>query len=751
MIDLSISAKFAWNAAAREAMDGHSREIEPVHVFLGVLELLKAVGLGRLELDAVEFASLARVFHASGVSPRALRNGLQSVHVPTPGLPEDAVVHRSAATRAIFDHAVQLAAGQPVAAMHLLTACLHPGDPGVLEGILVTGGRVVRMRRHLVLPEYRPSPPAAARRAVPGPSTPVAVPGSTPPSASIDDIGRDLTQMAREGRLRPVIGRREEILQTIRALARQRKNNPVLTGEPGVGKTSIVEALAQRAVAGKDPQVLGDCRIVELSIPALLAGTGVRGQLEARLKEIVDQAEADPSLILFLDEIHAVTSVPGMADILKPALARGVIRLIGATTTAEYRRYIEKDPALDRRFEKILIPEPDRDATIAMLNGIRPDMESHYGLHFPDAVLDAAVDLSVKFDTDYRLPDKAIDLLDRAGAAATIATLSMAPHAPRADDKERREVTVSNIAAAMAKKRGLPSDLVAGSVGKENAAHLLELADRLKRHIRGQDEAIDQIAERVLLAHAPVTARRGPLGVLLFLGPSGVGKTEVARRLAELVFGSERNLIRLDMSEFQAEHTVARLIGSPPGYVGSESEGQLTGEIRSKPWSVVLLDEAEKAHERVYDLFLSLFDEGRLTDAKGRLCDARNNLFILTTNIRTEQELTSFFRPELLNRIGEIVPFRPLLASAVKQILDDRLAIIRSHVLETWGVHLAFSGEALTALSVEGHSEQYGARELDRVVERRVRMPLSRLHLSGDLGKHAEWVLNADLDFQPME
>ena len=450
------------------------------------------------------------------------------------------------------------------------------------------------------------------------------MPSATP---TLDRFGRDLTALARKGELGPIIGRRREILAVLQALARSSKNNPVLVGEAGVGKTAIVEAIAMRAAEGKDPAVLGGKRIVELSVGALLGGTEYRGAFEERVQGVIAEARAHPEVIVFIDELHALVGAGRVgqggldaANLLKPPLARGELRCIGATTIEEYRRFVESDPALERRFEKVLVEEPDRDETLEILRGLRPGLERHHGVSLPDETLAAAVDLSVRFEPDRKLPDKAIDLVDKAAARTRLPMLSLlrptgareggvAPEAP--------PVTPVIVARVLAEKRRLPLDIVTETLDTGIGSRLLALEGFLRERVLGQEEAIARVSRRLRLAFASPQGRRGPMAVLLFLGPSGVGKTETARLLAEHLFGSASGMIRIDMSELMEEHSVSKLIGSPPGYVGHEDEGQLTGAIRTKPHALLLLDEVEKAHPRVLDLFLQLFDEGRLDRLEG--------------------------------------------------------------------------------------------------------------------------------------
>ncbi len=461
----------------------------------------------------------------------------------------------------------------------------------------------------------------------------------------LNQYGDDLTRKAREGRIHQVIGRRDETLLIIQTLARRSKNNPVLVGEPGVGKTAIVENLAIRAVQGKDPVLAGQ-RIVELNMGMLVSGTKYRGEFEERLTKILEELSSVPNIILFIDEIHTVVgagSAGGSSDaanILKPALARGNLKCIGATTIAEYRRYIEKDAALERRFEKIIINEPSRDEALEILKGIKSEYEKHHNIRISNKALEAAVDLSIRFDSDHRLPDKAIDLLATAASKTELPMLSMGPDAarqPKIQGQDGSEVTENTIAQVLSEKINVPFEVIFGKTQTGESSQLLELEAKIKKELIGQDKAVEQVCQRLQMAYAGLGRRRGPLAVFIFLGPSGVGKTELARLLAAYLLGSESDMIRIDMSEYMEEHSVAKLIGSPPGYVGHEEEGQLTGKLRTKPHAVVLFDEVEKAHSRVFDLFLQLFDEGRLTDSKGRTVDAANAIFIMTSNISADK------------------------------------------------------------------------------------------------------------------
>ena len=453
------------------------------------------------------------------------------------------------------------------------------------------------------------------------------------------------------------------------------------------------------------------------------------------------------------------------ANILKPALARGELRCIGATTVAEYRRYIEADAALERRFEKVIVAEPSPEETLEMLRGIRPRWEEHHGVHITEEALAAAVGLSLRFDGDHQFPDKAIDLVDKAGARTRVPALSMGfsvrdeSISPVAANGEPAwpAVTGLTIAEVLAEKIGLPLEIVTGYLEGNGRFRLRDLEPYLKSHLVGQQAAVEAVCRRLLLAHSGLARRRGPLAVFLFLGPTGVGKTEMARLLARFLFGAESAMIRLDMSEYQEPHSIARLIGSPPGYIGYESEGQLTGALRTTPYCVVLLDEIEKAHPSVYDLFLQVFDDGRLTDAKGRTADASNAIFIMTSNIATAGKmgfrqdkaegvsaehlvsLRKSFRAEFINRIDEVVAFHGLDQGAIQQILQPMLDEICEALRLQHGITLNITPEARQYLTQAGFSPAYGARELRRTVERLLQAPLSELMVSGRLHEHAYW------------
>lgn len=596
-----------------------------------------------------------------------------------------------------------------------------------------------------------------------------------PPSPGthyLEQYGRDLTEQARKGKIGPFIGRRRELLQIIQTLARRTKNNPVLVGEAGVGKTAIVEALAVRIAEGKDPHVLAGKRIIELNMGALTAGTKYRGDFEERLTHIIEEARTHPEVFLFIDEIHTVVGAGraegsmDAANLLKPALASGNLWCIGATTIVEYRRYIESDSALERRFEKVIVPEPTREDTLEILKGLREKFEEHHQTRITDKALEAAVDLSIRFDGDHQLPDKAIDLIDKAGARTQVPDLSFKLNLKEKDTETENisvlhemsgEVTELTIAEVLSEKIGVPLGIIMGHFKGEQQSRLLEMESTLKKRIIGQDEAIEHVCKRLLMAHSGLGKKRGPLGVFLLLGPTGVGKTELARSIAYFLFGSEDVMIRIDMSEYMEEHSVAKLIGSPPGYVGYEEEGQLTGKLRTRPYSVVLMDEVEKAHPKVFDLFLQVFDEGRLTDSKGRTADARNAIFFMTSNIPADKqigfqyegtpegkskilnEVKSRFRTEFINRIDEQIFFRPLIQEDVRKILRPIIDEISINLQKKHGVTLQVSEEAERLIVQEGYSPQYGVRELHRTIDRLIHIPLSELILSGKLIEHNSW------------
>jgi ATP-dependent Clp protease ATP-binding subunit ClpC len=755
-------------AAGEAAAGGHGR-IEPAHLLIGVLSLGK-LGAGAdvsgLGVNAAyvrdENARLVAAVTASGLDATRLRRRARAQlgRGPVEG-PPSGPLSRSLTCKAVFAAAETLAGeDRPVGVAHLFAALAE--DVDVVTARLVRQGGVDVARLRSALLAAVPAPATAA----PGDGTPPALAEAPSRTPTLDRFGRDLTALARRGELGPIIGREREILAVVQTLARSSRNNPVLVGEAGVGKTAIVEALAIRAAEGRDPAALAGKRIVELAIGALPGGTDDRAAFEARVQGVIAEAGAHPDVILFIEEPGALVGTGRMgpdgldaANLLKPSLARGELRCIGATTVEGYRRFVESDPALERRFDKVLVEEPDRDETLEILRGLRPKLERHHGVALPDETLAAAVDLSVRFETDRRLPDKAIDLVDKAAARTRLPAPSLlrAPGVRGGEVLEAPPVTPVIVARVLAEKRRLPLDLVTETLDAGIGSRLLALEGFLRERVLGQEEAIARVSRRLRLAFASPQGRRGPITVLLFLGPSGVGKTETARLLAEHLFGSASGMIRIDTSELMEEDGVSRLLGSP-GEAPPVEEGRLTDAIRTKPHAMLLLDEVEKAHPRVLDVFLRLFDEGRLTDSSGRVADGRNLVVVMTSNLgtasrpvpspaaagpddsgRTRADLRGVFRLELVNRIDEIVTFRALDPDDVEMIVGRALADLTYAVERRHGVRVRVTPEAARFAAQQAALSAPGARGAKRTVERLVHGPLSALVLTGKLTRHTSW------------
>lgn len=639
-------------------------------------------------------------------------------------------------------------------------------------------------------------PESPAAQALSGAKIPT-VNGPREPSETptLDEYGRDLTAEARAGKVDPVVGRAKEIEQTVEILSRRRKNNPVLIGDPGVGKTAIVEGLAQRIVNGDVPATLDGRRVVALDVGSLVAGSKYRGEFEERLTKILDEVRAhSDELVVFIDELHTIVGAgsggEGSMDagnLLKPALARGELHCIGATTIDEYRKYIEKDAALERRFQPVLVAEPSVADTIEILRGLVDVYEEHHQVRYEDDALIAAAELSDRYLTDRFMPDKAIDLIDQAGARVRLRTRTPDPKvrelseelarlhrekdaAVAGEDYEKAgklkaqiakieqkteyehdrteipTVAVTDIAEVISRQTGIPvADLTI-----EEKQKLLKLEAHLHQRVVGQDEAIVAVSEAVRRARAGLKDPNRPIGSFLFLGPTGVGKTELAKALAQAVFGDEDRLIRFDMSEFQEKHTVSRLVGAPPGYVGYDDAAQLTDRVRRQPYSVILFDEVEKAHPDVFNVLLQLLDDGRVTDSKGRTVDFKNTIVILTSNIgsdlilsakdgdldsitpQLEERLRTHFRPEFLNRLDEQIIFHRLDKSQLRTIVDLVLEGTRRR-LHAQDITLDVTDKAMDWLAENGYQPEFGARPLRRTVQRQLDNKLSKQLLEGAL------------------
>ena len=541
--------------------------------------------------------------------------------------------------------------------------------------------------------------------------------GGTP---TLSSYSRDLTAAAKAGELDPVIGREDEIDRVISILSRRSKNNPVLVGEPGVGKTAVVEGLAQRIARGDVPAAIRDKRVLSLSLGPLVAGTKYRGEFESRVKRILDEIRrAAREIVLFIDELHTLVGAGAaegsldLSSMIKPELARGELQCIGATTFDEYRKHIEADAALERRFQPVMVVEPTIEQTIAILRGLRSRYANHHGVAIDDAALDAAANLSARYIVDRFLPDKAIDLVDEASASVAL--------------RRGYAVEVEDISSIVSKWTGIPQ----GALDEAQTRSLLALESSLAARVVGQDEAIRIVSQAVRRGRAGLKDPRKPLGGFLFVGASGVGKTELARALAAEIFGSEEHLVRIDLSEYTEAHTVSRLLGAPPGYAGHDEAGQLTEPVRRRPYSVVLFDEFEKAHADVAAILLQILDDGRVTDAKGRTIDFRHSLVILTSNA-DPAELDIYLRPELLNRIDDVVHFNDLGLPEIEAIveLQMREVVQRLGVLH---VTLTLTDAAREFLAKESMSAGSGARYVARSIARFVTNPLSSAILRGDI------------------
>ncbi|MEV5890397.1 ATP-dependent Clp protease ATP-binding subunit [Nonomuraea fuscirosea] len=772
------------SASAREAL---GRAVEAAGQRgapdLDVLDLLDAL----IDDDAVK-----ALLRAAGADPGRLRDGIDAAAGPGQAA-EPPTTLSPAAKRAVLDaQRVSRALGSSyIGPEHLLLALAANPDSAAARLLREQGVSANELQQAL-LPGATGSGSGhqTAQRATDTPS--------------LDEYGRDVTEEARQGRIDPVVGREDEIEQCIEVLSRRTKNNPCLIGEPGVGKTAIVEGIAQRIVNGAVPDLLKDRRVVALDLTGMVAGTKYRGEFEERIKKVIDEVRAHADeVIVFIDEVHTLVGAGsaegGMdaANILKPALARGELHVIAATTIDEYRKNIEKDAALERRFQPILVPEPTVEQTVEILAGLRDTYEAHHQVRITDEALDAAAGLSARYISDRFLPDKAIDLIDQASARVRLRSRTPGSdvreleerldalrrdkdQAVSAEDYDRAkelsaeigkvrpelerarhgadtvpQVMVEDIAEVVSRRTGIPVT----QLTEQERERLMRLEEHLHRRVIGQDEAVTAVAEAVRRARAGLSDPNRPIGSFLFLGPTGVGKTELARALAAALFGGEDHMVRIDMSEFQERHTVSRLIGAPPGYVGYEEAGQLTEAVRRRPHGVILLDEIEKAHPDVMNILLQLLDDGRLTDGQGRTVDFSNAVVIMTSNLGAELILEATgpvedrlmdllrhsLRPELLNRIDETIIFKRLERDQLRQIVDLMLERTRQR-LRGQDVSMEVTDAAKDWLAGRGHQPEFGARPLRRTVQRELDNRLSTMLLTGEVREHGKVTVDVEDD-----
>jgi len=796
MPNLSIASQIAFSLAVYEAKALKSKFIDSEQLFLGLLKIEDILTSGREAVHNIsesdwqdacgEIQNFKDNFLASGFDPKQARRRLRKIIYESQEEKGEFSGHRTPRCREIFSIAEGLLLQQEsynqIRLRHLFVAVLSKesslldilfSDLSIDKNDLLKTFAGDFVWRELQHKEAHSEKVEEKEKKHPMPTK-----TRTP---FLDKFGRDLTRLAKEGKLLPCIGRKEEIRKVAQILVQKRKNNPIVVGDAGVGKTCIIEGLAQRIIEPDASPNIRNFRIIELSIGSIVAGTKYRGEFEERLEMLIKEASSDPNIVLFIDEIHTVVGAGTVSDgaldasnILKPALARGTIRCIGATTTAEYRKYIEKDSALERRFQIVWVDEPTREEAILILKGLKPDFEKYHGLKIPDEVIEKAVEFSMRYLTDFRLPDKAIDIIDQACARKVLKTIS--PVKVK-ENTNVEEITLEDVARVVSERCRIPIE----NLTEEESERLIKMEKYLSKRIFGQDHAVKEVAETIRSAKAGLKDPKKPIGVFLFLGTNGTGKTELAKTLAEFLFYDENRLITFDMSEYQEKYSISKLIGAPPGYVGYDEEGQLTSKVRTNPYSVILFDEIEKACPEVFDIFLQIFDEGRLTDAHGRRVNFSEAVIILTLNIGSSlatvkrrigyenvktdkaetitpkktigvspekenieepgkkwksyteqilQAINTTFRPEFLNRIQKKIFFYPLSRETVKLIIN-KIAKELNQILSSKGIEIILSDSAIDFLMEKGYNEAYGAREMKRTFEQYISEPLSQMLLKG--------------------
>ncbi|MBB4825340.1 ATP-dependent Clp protease ATP-binding subunit ClpC [Sporosarcina luteola] len=780
---LTQRAQKVLQLAQEEAIRMKHESIGTEHILLGLIR--EGGGIAAKALEAID------------VSFETIEKGVESL-VGTGTKDVGPIVHYTPRAKKVIELSVDESrklGHSYIGTEHILLALIREGE-GVAARVLNNAGVSLNRARQQVLQLLGNNDSSVGN---PGPSSSASTP-------TLDSLARDLTEIAREGSLDPVIGRSKEITRVIEVLARRTKNNPVLIGEPGVGKTAIAEGLAQQIVNNEVPEILRDKRVMTLDMGTVVAGTKYRGEFEDRMKKVMEEIRQAGNIILFIDELHTLIGAGGAegaidaSNILKPSLARGELQCIGATTLDEYRKYIEKDAALERRFQPIQVDEPTVEESIQIIRGLRDRYEAHHRVKITDEAIEAAAKMSDRYISDRFLPDKAIDLIDEAGSKVRLRSYTTPPNLKELEakleairheknaavqsqefekaasfrDKEQKmkeelektkaawkekqgqkesEVTVNDIAEVVAMWTGVP----VAKIAETETAKLLNMEELLHERVIGQKEAVTAISRAIRRARAGLKDPKRPIGSFIFLGPTGVGKTELARALAEAMFGDEDAMIRIDMSEYMEKHATSRLVGSPPGYVGYDEGGQLTEKVRRKPYSVVLLDEIEKAHPDVFNILLQVLEDGRLTDSKGRTVDFRNTVVIMTSNVGAEalkknryvgfnlqdgerdyedmkgkmlEELKKAFRPEFLNRVDEMIVFHSLEKEHLKEIVTLMSNELTKRLAEQ-DIELVLTDEAKMKIAEEGYDPDYGARPLRRALQKHVEDKLSEELLKG--------------------